>query len=563
MPLGARAISKSRDIRLVDVHIRLGICLRRRAERAEIAAVLFDESQDGIVILFPLDARLDLRILKLIVITDDARRRCASGNVYVIPLDRISTAALLSHLHQCIRAVADVPGIELRRRRRMDGDIPRLMAVLSFCRDRRIIHINAGDPHDISDRRDVDLAAVLLFRRRVDVRILDGDHAISRLLIGIRLQLCILRRRRQRDRPAAGRDAARLYFRAGDGEIIPRLYGDTPPMRRDLAHQRDILLRDQRDAVRRWDRRRRIHDIRRIHEGRTIRIRRLTLRIGMEYGARLDHAVRLRDRTLCRSDDHTVLCVDFARERDPGITCRVPAPQRAVIQKARPLHRRFLIKILVPVKIDLNRSRLRRHNVVAVIECVTHRRIRPERQAAHIEDTMRADRDACIREEIHVAADLVILDRIHDTVDVDLILDDIDLMIRLSHMEIRHIVLLDAELIELIQCIAGLHLLVRDIILLAAVCDIRHLDRIAIVLLIRHRHVRIDEIASRAPACDSKEQRRPCAREDTPAPARTLLALMGLHQLRSDHIAAARGIPYDFIYLVHKTVLLWVRRSWK
>ena len=44
MPLNARTISESRDIRLVDVHIRLGIRLRRRAERAEIAAVLFDES---------------------------------------------------------------------------------------------------------------------------------------------------------------------------------------------------------------------------------------------------------------------------------------------------------------------------------------------------------------------------------------------------------------------------------------------------------------------------------------------------------------------------------------
>ena len=563
MPLGARAISKSLDIRLVDVHIRLGIRLRRRAERAEIAAVLFDEAQDGIVIFFPLNTRLDLRIRELIVIADDARRRGTGGNIYVIPLDRISAAALLSHLHQCIRTVADVPGIELRLRRRMDGDIPRLMAARSFGRDRRIIHIDAGNAHDISDRRDVDLAAVLLRRRRVDVRILDGDHAISRLLIGIRLQLRIIRRRRQRDRPAAGRDAARLRLRAGDDEIIPRLYGDTPPMRRDLACQRDILLRDQRDAVRRRYRRRRIHDARRIYKRISICIRTLTRGVIMKCSPRLDHAVRLRDRTLCRSDDHTVLCVDFARERDPGITCRVPAPQRAVIQKARPLHWRFLIEVLVPVKIDLNRPRLRRHNVVAVIERITHRCIRPERQAAHIEDTMRADRDTCIREEIHVPADLVILDRIHDTVYVDLVLDDIDLVIRLSHMEIRHIVLLDAEIIELVQRIAALHLLIRDIILLAAVCDIRHFDRIAIVLLIRHRHVRIDEIASRAPACDSKEQCRPCAGEDTPAAARTLFPLMGLHQLRSDHIAAARRVPYDFVYFVHKTVLLWVRRSWK
>ena len=170
---------------------------------------------------------------------------------------------------------------------------------------------------------------------------------------------------------------------------------------------------------------------------------------------------------------------------------------------------------------------------------------------------MRADRNACIREEIHVAADLVILDRIHHAVDVDLVLDDIDLVIRLSHLEIRHIVLLDAEIIELIQCIAVLHLLVRDIILLAAVCDIRHFDRIAIVLLIRHRHVRIDEIASRAPARDGKEQRRPGARQHRAAP-RTLLPPMRLHQLRSDHIAAARCIPYDFVYFIHKTAsLVW------
>ena len=121
------------------------------------------------------------------------------------------------------------------------------------------------------------------------------------------------------------------------------------------------------------------------------------------------------------------------------------------------------------------------------------------------------------------AADLIILDRIHHAVDVDLILDDIDLVIRLSHMEIRHIVLIDAEFIEFVQRIAILHLLVRDVILLAAVCDILHGDRISIVLLIRHCHIRIDEIASRAPACDSKDQCRPCAGEDAPAAAHALL----------------------------------------
>ena len=164
---------------------------------------------------------------------------------------------------------------------------------------------------------------------------------------------------------------------------------------------------------------------------------------------------------------------------------------------------------------------------------------------------MRADRNACIREEIHVPADLIILDRIHHAVDVDLVLDDIDLVICLSHMQVRHIVLLDAEIIEVVQRIAVLHLLVRDVILLAARRDVLHVDRIAILLLIRHCHIRIDEIASRAPARDGKEQRRPGAREHRAAP-RTLLPPMRLHQLRSDHIAATRCIPYDFVYFIHK-----------
>ena len=562
MPIGARAIAERRDVRLVDVHIRLGIRLRRRAERAEIAAVLFDKSQDGIVIFFPLDARLDLRICKCIVIADDARRRGAGGNVYIIPLDRISAAALLSHLHQRIRAVADVPCIELRRRCRMDRYIPRLMAALSFGRDRRIIHIDARDAHDIPDRRDIDLAAVLLLRRRVDVRILYGNHAIARLLTGIRLQLRITRRRRQRDRPAAGRDAARLCFRAFDCEIIPRLYGDTPPMRHGLARQRDILLRDQCDAVRRLYRRRRIHDARRIYERISICIRTLTRSIGFERRTRLDERTAFcLYITLCRCDDHTVLCVDFARERNPGIARRVAAPQRAVIQKTRPLCWRFPIEFLITVKVIRNLSPLRRLITVTIIKCLSCLGIRPQRQPSHIEDAMRADRNACIREEIHVAADLIILDRIHHAVDVDLILDDIDLVIRLFHMEIRHIVLRDAEIIEVVQRIAILHLLVRDVILLAAVCDILHGNRISIVLLIRHCHIRIDEIASRAPARDGKEQRRPCAGEDAPAAAHALLPPVRLHQLRSDHIAATRGIPDDFVYFIHKRVLLCVERS--
>ena len=59
----------------------------------------------------------------------------------------------------------------------------------------------------------------------------------------------------------------------------------------------------------------------------------------------------------------------------------------------------------------------------AIVQRFAIRRIRPQRQAAHIEYTGRADIDTGIGEEIHVAADLVILDRIHDTINVDAVLD--------------------------------------------------------------------------------------------------------------------------------------------
>ena len=199
----------------------------------------------------------------------------------------------------------------------------------------------------------------------------------------------------------------------------------------------------------------------------------------------------------------------------------------------------------------------------AIVQSFAIGGIRAQRQPSHVEYTVRADSNACIGEEIHIPADLVILDRVDNTINVDAVLDQVDLAIdRGSELEIRHVLLSNTEIRELVQGTAIVDLLVVDVILYATTCELGLIHLVS-VRRIRHRHVRIDEIASRAPACDGKEQCRPCAGEDTPAAACTLLALMSLHQLRSDHIAAARGIPYDFVYFIHKTVLLWVRRSWK
>ena len=130
---------------------------------------------------------------------------------------------------------------------------------------------------------------------------------------------------------------------------------------------------------------------------------------------------------------------------------------------------------------------------------------------------MLANRNACIRKEIHVATDLVVLDRIHHAIDIDLVLDDIDLVIHFVQVQIRHVVLLELEINELVQRVVILHLLVRDVVLRAAIRKVVCRNFI-LILLIRHRHIRIAEMASRAPACDGKEQCRPCTGKDVPPP---------------------------------------------
>ena len=172
-----------------------------------------------------------------------------------------------------------------------------------------------------------------------------------RLLAGFCLQLRITRRRRQHDCPAAGHDAARLLCRAGNGEIVPRLCDDTPPMRRNVPCEPDILLGNQRDAVRRCYCRRCILDACRIDESISIGIRCLVLGVCVERRACLDDTAACRTHiALGRSKDDTILCMDFACNRNSGIPRRIAAPKIAAIQKACPLDRRFPIKHFIPVK---------------------------------------------------------------------------------------------------------------------------------------------------------------------------------------------------------------------
>ena len=59
----------------------------------------------------------------------------------------------------------------------------------------------------------------------------------------------------------------------------------------------------------------------------------------------------------------------------------------------------------------------------AIVQSFAIGGIRAQRQPSHVEYTGRADSDAGIGEEIHVPADLVVFDRVDDTINVDAVLD--------------------------------------------------------------------------------------------------------------------------------------------
>ena len=112
---------------------------------------------------------------------------------------------------------------------------------------------------------------------------------------------------------------------------------------------------------------------------------------------------------------------------------------------------------------------------------------------------MRPDCNALIGEEIHVAANLVIFYSIYDAIDVNLVLDEINLMFCFAHMQVCHVVLFDAEIIELVQRVLILYLLIVNVILRTTIINRSRLDGI-IVLFIRYGHVGIGKITRRAPA---------------------------------------------------------------
>ena len=107
-------------------------------------------------------------------------------------------------------------------------------------------------------------------------------------------------------------------------------------------------------------------------------------------------------------------------------------------------------------------------DVLAIEEYLPDLRIGAQGETAYIDDAGLPHRDAIIREEIHIAADLPIFNGVHYAIDVDLVIDHIDLVIHFPQVEIRDVRLIQREIIKPVQRLRaiGAHLLVGDFIFL-------------------------------------------------------------------------------------------------
>ena len=132
---------------------------------------------------------------------------------------------------------------------------------------------------------------------------------------------------------------------------------------------------------------------------------------------------------LFRGNQDALLRIDLPGD---GNLCtalrRAAAPIAAILQLCRSV-RQWQIKETGTINL-ISDSR----SIAAIKKHLAGSGIGSQGEAPHIDDAGGAYRDAFIREEIHIAADLPILQRIHDAIDVDLVIHHIDLVVHLAQI---------------------------------------------------------------------------------------------------------------------------------
>ena len=294
--------------------------------------------------------------------------------------------------------------------------------------------------------------------------------------------------------------------------------GNIPPVRFQRAADIHISTRQEHDAILHFRRGGRSH-ILGIQKRRAVITERQSacLKI-LENRSRADGGVLPHGRHAGGSDDHAILRIDLSVYRD-GRGHEIVAGFLGQILQGQIIQRRIGQIQVLPIA---GRG--------------------PQGESAHIDDPRRTYRNALGAEEIHIAADLIVLDGIHDAVDVDFAIHHIDLMIHIAKLQIGDVTTGDIKLREVVQRFIAFHLLVLDGVLRAAGnLLLHHLVRIG---LIPHHHIGIRHAAAKKRCKQYKSPKR------FPASGRRCPAMI-FRNLRGHHIAAPRGIPDDFIYLIH------------
>ena len=524
-----------RQRRLGDTDIRLRFDIRHRHHRDKTLEKIFRHPAQRRIIRVS-DSRLLFRLrlcLRTVLIAQAPLCPGARRDIDIIANDGISFLAIRAHFDLGIRAVADIPIPKLGLGRRMNRDIPGILRVLPLGRNRRIIHINACDTHRRAHRRHFDISRFFGFRRRINVRIFNDEiAAILRGFRGIRLQFCFCRSHRHSDISAAGLD-----IRTGYREIIKRLGTDVPTGRCHHSFRREISPRRERNPAGRDRRHRRRLDALRIQKRRAIRS--LTREI-LERRTRVNFRTRIqRQRPTGRRDDR-LGCIRRTGKRNisPFIL------QNEIQHLIGALSRRRFVKF---VRVNLDSARR------LPKQRFPESGIRPQRQPSHIKDACRTDSNSAFTEEIHIASNFIVFERIHHAVDIDLGIDDIDLMRRLAHMEIRDIRRAHIELAETIErrrLIRG-ELLILDVILRPAPDRLRR-HRIAVLGRILHDDIR-PRRARHQRAENAQRQRRPHRQR------RTILFPESFHRIHTDPSSPKNAIEikiYDSMHYLYLYLLL-------
>ena len=445
----------------MDIHIRRCSDFCSRTNHANIGHGIREKALEGahdtIIVRYRGDRFLCIGLAGL---THLAGGGSARSDFYIFTGDSISSSPIFSHVDLRIGTIADVPRVELRIGGGVDGHVSRIS-----CIDDAVIDGHASHAHSRAGRSHFDIAAVSGLGCRRNIGRFDDEHAAMLRVLRIRLQVGRAILYGNTNLSAIRKDRTMVQC-----EIVVRFHDDLAAVRLYRpAAGKNIFTGRKDDAVCGLRCFRSTSDAIHIHQTVSIVIGGLIRRRVIKYSAGAKNTrcfITTNIDIILIRNQKAVSYIDSTFHIDRNIfLCGAETPIGAIFQSCCPF-REGLTKEIRPIHmyclISGNRS------IATIKKHLPCHRIGAQSEPAYIDDAGGAYRDAFIREEIHIAADLPIFDGVHYAIDIDFIIDHVDLVSHIPQVEIGNICLIQAKLIESVQRLRaiGAHLLVVDFIFL-------------------------------------------------------------------------------------------------